>query len=153
MKKVNLPENVTLFMPLHQQAILSDPDYYKEYREIIDRLDGEIEEIPRQEQFFTEGQLSGKGSLYDCLMVYAHFFYAGCDWFILDWSREEDILFCYAILNGDTQMSELGSAFLSDLTGHGRIELDFHWIRCSLAEALYDKYPGDFPEPHHKTEE
>lgn len=152
MKKVNLPENVKLFMPLHQQAIVSDPDYNAGYKEVIERLDMEIGEIPQQEQSFTGVQIREKGSLKDCLMVYAHFFYGGCDWFILDWDRQDGILFCYAILNGDTQMSELGSAFLSDLTGDGRIELDFHWSRCSLAEALHDKYPGDFPAPRAKTE-
>lgn len=151
MKKVHLPENVRLFMPLHQQAVVSGPDYYGEYKEIIDRLDRETGEIPGEEQSFTEGQISEKGSLKDCLMVYAHFFYGGCDWFILDWDRSSGILFCYAILNGDTRMSELGTTFLSDLRGDGRIELDFHWSRCSLAEALHDKYPGDFPEPHNNS--
>lgn len=151
MKNVNLPKNVSLFMPLHQQAILRHPDYSEEYKEVIDRLDGEIEEIPGQAQSFPDGKIREKGSCYDWLRVYAHFFYACCDWFILDWDRENGILYCYAILNGDIQMSELGTVFLSELREHKKIELDFYWDRCSLAEALYDKYPGDFPEPHNKT--
>ena len=149
-ENVRLPKNVSLFMPLHQQAIVRYPDYWGEYKEVTDRLDKEIEEIPFRGQSFSEEQIRENGTLNDCLLVYAHFFYAGCDWFILDWDREEGILFCYAILNGDTQMSELGSIFLSDLTADGRIELDFYWDRCSLAGALYDKYSGDFPEPHNK---
>lgn len=143
-----LPQNIALFMPLHQQAIVKDPECYDEYKSTIDMLDKEIDEIPKESQSFADEQIAEKGSYYDCLVVYAHFFYAGCDWFILNWDRKNEIVYCYAILNGDTQMSELGTTYLSDLTGHGRIELDFYWSKCSLAQALYDKYPEDFTEPH-----
>lgn len=139
-----LPVNITKFMPLHQQSIVKDPESYKDLESTINRLEIEIKEIPGSPQKIT----GNNGLVYDRLIVYAHFFYAGCDWFILDWDRENDILYCYAILNRDVEMSELGTTYLSDITHHGRVELDFYWSKCTLAEALYGKYPDYFAEPH-----
>ena len=122
-------ENIKKFMPKAQQKIVLG---LKEHNDVIQRLKGEIKMIPDKEQTTT---------------VYAHFFYAGCDWFILSWDREDDIVFCYAILNGDVEMSELGYTLLSDLVEDRRIELDFYWNKKSLAQAKYDKYPDYFPVP------
>ncbi|MBF0578191.1 hypothetical protein [Dysgonomonas sp. GY617] len=139
-----LPVNLTKFMPLHQQAIVKDPESFKDFEPTINRLEIEIKEIPNSPQKTT----GSNGSVYDHLIVYAHFFYAGCDWFILDWDRENDILYGYAILHSDIEMSELGTTYLSDITDHGRVELDFYWNKCSLAKALYERYPDYFAEPH-----
>lgn len=139
----NLPKNVSRFVPAHQQLIIADPDCYDDFKEIIERLDKEIVEIPD----YPQKQSEVPGSMHDRLTVYAHFFYADCDWFIIDWDREDDILFCYAIIGGDVEMSELVTTFLSDLTSHGRVELDFYWKKRTLAQALYDKYPSYFPKP------
>ncbi|WP_163318780.1 hypothetical protein [Dysgonomonas sp. 520] len=118
------------FMPSFQQDIISENE--DAYRSELDDLEEQIHLIPDKEQSTT---------------VHAHFFYAGCDWFILSWNRDDDILYCYAILNCDVEMSELGYTLLSDLKEHGRIELDFYWEKKSLAQAKYDKYPEYFPEP------
>ena len=126
-------KNIKRFMPKAQQKItLCNPAF----EEIIQQLDSEIEMIPDQPQ---------------AEIVYAHFFYGGCDWFVLSWDREEDIVFCYVILNGDSEMSELGDVLLSDLVDHGRIELDFYWDKKSLAQAKYDADPDYFPEPKNES--
>lgn len=127
-----LPNNIKIFMPLHQQRIVASSD---EFKDVIERLDKEISQIPSRNE---------KN------IVYAHFFYAGCDWFILDWDRENEIVFCYAILNNDVEMSELGYTSLPEITEHGRVELDFYWEIKSLAEALYEKHPNYFPNPLNK---
>ena len=124
-----LPLNIQKFMPLIQQRIISGSG---EFKEVIERLDKEMEEIPDKYQSET---------------VYAHFFYGGCDWFVLSWDRENEIIFCYVILNGDVEMSELGDVWLLELVNNFRIELDFYWDKKSLAQAKYEKYPDYFPKP------
>lgn len=146
--KNTLPDNVSKFMPLHQQAIVTDEECYNEFKNIIQRLEQEVVDIPKSEQLPSKKMIRKRGSRFNCIQVFAHYFYGGCDWFILDKDMHNDILFCYAILNGDTQMSELGTVYLSDLTLNGRIELDFHWNKCSLAEALHQKYPDCFEEAY-----
>ncbi len=124
-----LPVNIQKFMPLVQQLIISGSD---EFEEITERLDKELEEIPDDYQSET---------------VYAHFFFGGCDWFVLSWDRKNEIIYCYAILNGDVEMSELGDTWIPDLVNNGKVELDFYWDKQPLAKALYDKYPDYFPKP------
>jgi hypothetical protein len=121
--------NIQKFMPLIQQQIVQKS---KEFEGEIKRIEKELEEIPADYQSKT---------------VYAHFFYAGCDWFVLSWDRENELVFCYVILNGDVEMSESGDVYLSDLVNDSRIELDFYWEKTSLAQAKYDKYPDYFPQP------
>lgn len=122
-------KNIEKFMPQMQQRIVKDSE---EFTEVLNRLNEEIEAIPVAYQSKT---------------VYAHFFYAGCDWFVLSWDRENDILFCYVILNRDVEMSELGDVWLPDLVNDGRIELDFYWQAKSLDQAKYDSYPDYFSKP------
>lgn len=143
-----LPNNVRKFMPLHQQSIVTDNECYDEYKDIIQRLDQEIANIPESEQLPSKKMIRKRGSRFSCIQVFAHYFYGGCDWFILEKDMKNDILFGYAILNDDVQMSELGSIYLSDLTTDGRVELDFYWNKCSLAESLHSKYPSHFPKPY-----
>ena len=138
---VKLPRNIVKFMPLHQQTIVKE--HHKEYKSIVERLDKEIQSIPDTPQ----QPLHNQGASHDRYLVYAHFFFGGYDWFVLDWDRENDILFGYAIINGDVEMSELGTTLLSDLIHYPLVELDFYWNKCTLAEALHDKYPSYFSEP------
>ena len=124
-----LPLNIQKFMPLVQQQIISGSN---EFEEVIERLDKELEEIPEEFQSKT---------------VYAHFFYGGCDWFVLSWDRENEIIFCYVILGGDAEMSELDDVWLFEIINSPCIELDFYWEKKSLAQAKYEKYPDYFPKP------
>jgi hypothetical protein len=121
-----LPLNIQKFMPLIQQQIVSGSN---EFNETIDRLEKELEEIPDDYRSET---------------VHAHFFYGRCDWFVLSWDRENEIIFCYVILNGDVEMSELGDVWLPELADSSRIELDFYWEKKSLAQAKHEKYPDYF---------
>ena len=138
---VKLPSNIVKFMPLHQQAIVKE--HYNQYKSIVERLDKEIQSIPN----IPQQPLHNQGGLHDRYLVYAHFFFGSYDWYILDWDRENDILFGYAILAGDAEMSELGIVALSELTHYPLVELDFYWSKCTLAEALHNRYPSYFAEP------
>lgn len=113
---------------MQQEIVRDSPEFQSE----LLHLEEQLHLIPDCEQGTT---------------VHAHFFYAGCDWFVLSWDRENDLLFCYAILNRDVEMSELGYTLLSDLVDDGRIELDFYWDKKSLGQAKFDKYPEYFPKP------
>lgn len=83
-------------------------------------------------------------------MVAARYFFGDSDWYVLDRSGE-DQYFGYVILNGDTQMSELGYIDIAELVNHNRIELDFYWTPKPLGEVLHKRWPDDFDKPEPKA--
>lgn len=64
-------------------------------------------------------------------MIHEHFFLGGCDWYMAEYSPEERIFFCYAILNDDFVNSEWGyTSFdeLREINVRGfEIDRDMHW--------------------------
>lgn len=146
LKASDIPEIVKKFMPKFQQEFIIGSE---EHFEIVQRLENEIKAIPKDtrtaDKAYEKAKKNSKANYMDFYTVYAHFFYSGSDWYVLSWDGDE-ILFCYVILNGDTQMSEMGDVALSELH-ENKIELDFFWEVKSLSEALYNAYPGEFPKP------
>jgi regulator of replication initiation timing len=136
----DIPAIVKKFMPkFQQQAIIGSEEHF----EIIKRLEAEIKAIPKDtreaDKAYEKAKKSNKVNYMDFYTVYAHFFHGGSDWYVLSWDGGE-IIFCYVILNQDTQMSEMGDVALSELH-ENNIELDFFWEVKSLAAALYAAYP------------
>ncbi len=113
-------------------------DYEEERDDVLQNVEAMLKKIPRRQNVKFEESV-----------VWAHYFVGGSDWFILD--AHGDYFFLYAILNSDTQMSELGSEFISEMTsigsGYNHPQLDFYWQPKFLAEALHDAYPDDFKKP------
>jgi DNA repair protein RadC len=141
----DIPSIVKKFMPkFQQQAIIGSEEHF----EIVKRLEAEIKDIPkdtREADKAYENAFKAKHVNYmDFYTVYAHFFHFGSDWFVLSWDGD-DMLYCYVVLNGDTQMSEMGYVRLSELH-ENKIELDFFWDVQSLSDALHESYPNDFPQ-------
>jgi len=65
-------------------------------------------------------------------VIHLHFFIGGCDWYIAEYSPEEDLFWGYAILNGDTEMAEWGYISFKELrelvVGPGiEVDRDLHW--------------------------
>ena len=128
---------VKKFMPLHQQRVVSG---FKEEREaILDEVEKMLSAIPKL-------RAQSKKELME-QTVYAHYFYGQSDWFILEYDSRDDAFFGYAILNGDSQMSESGFIGRQELTENGRVELDFHWKPVTLGEALHKADPDFFKAP------
>ncbi|GHT98536.1 hypothetical protein FACS1894142_4980 [Spirochaetia bacterium] len=79
-----------------------------------------------------------------------HYFVGGCDWYIAEWDREEDLFFGYAILNGDYEMSEWGYISLPEILSleiperHLMINLDLHCHEQFIEDALYTRNPKHF---------
>jgi hypothetical protein len=48
-------------------------------------------------------------------IIHLHFFIGGCDWYIAEYSPEEDLFWGYAILNGDTDNAEWGYISFKEL--------------------------------------
>lgn len=145
-KLSDIPAIVKKFMPKFQQdAIVGSEEHF----EIVERLEREINAIPKNtneaDKAIEKARKTKNINYKDFYTVYAHFFYGGSDWFVLSWDRG-DLMFCYVILNGDTQMSEMGDISLTELNDN-RVELDFFWKVKSLSRALYEAYPDEFPEP------
>ena len=146
----DIPAIVKKFMPkFQQQAIVGSEEHF----EIVKRLEAEIKAIPKDtreaEKAYEKAKKSNKVNYMDFYTVYAHFFHGGSDWYVLAWDGGE-IIFCYVILNQDTQMSEMGDVALSELH-ENNIELDFFWEVKSLSAALYAAYPDEFPKPGTKS--
>lgn len=124
---------VRKLMPRHQQMILSN-----ELIETVENLEKSLSKIP---PIYSQDGKSRKET-----QVYAHYFVGQSDWFITEMDIEGDTFFGYTILNGDTQMGELGYIRISELANHKSIELDFYWSKKSLAEALHEVDSDQFPK-------
>lgn len=122
------------FMPQHQQKAVQG---FKEEREAIAaEVEKMLAAIPRP------GAQSDKELM--AQTVFAHYFYGQSDWFVLSYDAAEDLFFGYVILNGDSELSEAGYFSREELTGSGRVELDFHWKPVALSEALHKADPEFF---------
>jgi hypothetical protein len=147
----DIPAIVKKFMPKFQQEIIIGSE---EHFEIVKRLEAEIKAIPKDnreaEKAYQKAKKGNNVNIKDFYTAYAHFFHGGSDWYVLSWDKDE-ILDCYVVLNGDTQMSEMGDVALSELHDN-RVELDFFWEVKPLSEALYAAYPDEFPKPGTKSE-
>lgn len=70
----------------------------------------------------------------DDAVAYLHYFYGGCDWYILEPADNDRVCFCYANL-GDDQNAEYGSLWLGEFDSLN-VELDFHWTPKTMREVL-----------------
>ena len=63
-------------------------------------------------------------------LVYLHFFIGGCDWYIVEYDGE-DLMFGYAILNGDIENGEWGYVSFNELKevriNLMEVDCDLHW--------------------------
>lgn len=146
LKASDFPAVVKKFMPkFQQQAIIGSEEHF----EIVKRLEKEINAIPKNtrdaDKTYQKVKKNQDANYMDFYTVFAHFFHGSSDWYVLSWDGD-NTLFCYVVLNGDTQMSEMGDVALSELH-QNRIELDFFWEVRKLSKALDDAYPGEFPKP------
>ena len=74
----------------------------------------------------------GKG---DDSIVYLHYFFGGCDWYITEKDVDGGVqqAYGYAVLFGDKQNAELGYIYITEITQCGA-ELDLYFTPCPLAE-------------------
>jgi helicase-like protein/SNF2 domain-containing protein len=134
-KHYSMSKELKAFLPAHQKSVIRDwPEVTK--LQVLLPLEKQIAAIPKRQ----------KATDFNELIVYAHFFYGSSDWFITEWDQDQ-LLFGYTILNGDVQMSELGSLSLHEITRNGKVELDFYWTPKSLSEVLYKTDSDYFPKP------
>ncbi|MEO0340368.1 MAG: hypothetical protein AAF242_14305, partial [Bacteroidota bacterium] len=131
-----MDEQLQAIMPPEQfkavQINLGEENGEQYVKSVLSPLEKQVQSIPRSQ--------TGKNP-----MVHAHFFTSGTDWFITEWDGK-DQLFGYVILNGDTQMSELGYSSLAEIHSINA-ELDFFWKEKLLDQALYDYDKSYFPRP------
>jgi Ca2+-binding EF-hand superfamily protein len=81
-------------------------------------------------------------------IIHLHFFIGGCDWYIAEYSPEEDLFWGYAILNGDTENAEWGYISfreLRELVVPPGIEVhkDLHWEPIPVFEIPKIKLHSD----------
>jgi len=122
-------------MPTHQLLLMVGND--EMYHELI-RINKELGNIPTKDQNSEDA------------IAYAHYFYGGSDWYILDRDGYETF-FGYAILNNDVQMSEYGRVGVDEIVNNGKVELDFYFTPKSLKKILYQKDKNYFENPDKET--
>lgn len=70
--------------------------------------------------------------------IHEHFFLAGNDWYVAEYDPEDQLIFGYAILNGDYQNAEWGYVDyreLKDIKVHGfEIDRDLYWKPTKAGE-------------------
>lgn len=125
---------VKLFTPPHQLKALMQTNS-EELDDVLKGLEASLKAIP----------LKPQGENIMNSTVYAHYFYGGSDWYILDYSKSKGLFFGYVVLNGDTQMSEAGYVSPGELKETNKVELDFYFTPKKLSDILTKKYPGEFP--------
>lgn len=80
-------------------------------------------------------------------VAYFHYFYGGSDWYITELDKKTNEAFGYAILNGDTQMSELGYISIAELTDKSfgnfliNMNIDQYFSPKTLNQIFQSKYP------------
>ncbi len=72
-------------------------------------------------------------------LIPMHFFLGGCDWYMAEYSPQERVFFCYAILNDDFQNAEWGYASFDELrdlkTTQGfEVDRDLNWKTRKASE-------------------
>ena len=72
----------------------------------------------------------GKG---DDAVVFLHYFKGSSDWFVTELDPVTETAFGYVILNGNTELAELGYIQISELV-QANAEIDLYWERKTLGE-------------------
>jgi hypothetical protein len=80
-----------------------------------------------------------------------HYFYGSTDIYICEYDRK-DLMFGFAILNGDLHNSEWGYFCLTDLTRIPAYNIDYHFQEQSIEAARYTAYPKYYKKPQSVTE-
>ncbi|MDO9186925.1 MAG: strawberry notch C-terminal domain-containing protein [Bacteroidia bacterium] len=130
------PRLKKLMPKIQQSAIIGNAELH----EIIERLNKQVDEIPK---LYSTDKAYGlyKNKLpkheqpikfSEFAVAKAHFFIGGSDWYVLEWDGQ-DTIYGYAILNGDTQNAEYGYTSLKEIQSVRinkmfGVELDFYFI-------------------------
>ena len=119
MNNSKISNSLKEFMPANQQAIVNESN---DFQEVLTRLEDIISKMPKT--YETEDVETGNK------IVYLHYFYGSCDWYIIekDITEEQHQAFGYANL-GDPDCAEWGYISLWELCHNlnNYIELDFYW--------------------------
>ena len=87
-------------------------------------------------------QQDGKGKN---AVVYFHYFIGGSDWYITELDKKTNEAFGYAILNGDTEMSEFGYININEFTENNKafifLNIDQFFKPKTLNQIFQSKYP------------
>ena len=128
-KEIDKLEAVKPFLGKGQYQVVKS--YLDSYKEVIDDLYSTITTMPKT--YETDGIPKLQK------IAYLHYFSSSSDWYILEKDIEEKQLqaFGFTILNGDTEMAELGYIDIEELKQY--VELDFYFEPKTLSEIIEPK--------------
>jgi len=109
----------------------------KEHAEALERLESQLKKCPK---------IGGTDGLNEHPAIF-HYFYGGSDFYICEYSPDDDQMFGYSILNGDLPNSEWGYFSAKEFGQSRLINIDYHFQEQSIEAALYKSYPDYFKKP------
>ena len=137
-KELTVAEKEALnVLPFYQREAVQS-NSLKAQKESLKNFSKQYQEVP---DLYTQ---DGKGNK---AKVYIHIFNGGSDWYITELDKETMEGFGYAILNGDTQMAEMGYINLNELFSGTEFkpgkspEVDLFWNYQTIEEAIKTKTP------------
>ena len=133
-----IPPAVAALIPVQQLFVTKGS--LKEFTGAIQRLEATLEKCPKLRE--TDG-LPEHPAMF-------HYFYGLTDIFICEYNRD-DLMFGYAILDGDLRNCEWGFFSLEELRRIPQLNIDYHFEEQSIEAALYNAYPQRFKKPQSLT--
>ncbi len=117
------------FIGIAQMVVMGNGCRTSESEFFVDKFKSMAERIKSMPVTYEQ---DGKGL---DAMVYLHYFKNGSDWYIIEKDMDGGVLqaFGYTVLNGDSEMAELGYISIKELVSFG-VELDLHFEPCTLGE-------------------
>jgi hypothetical protein len=137
-KLKSIPAAVAALIPAYQLNITKKN--LKDFSPAILRLQAQLEKCPKIGE--TDGMKEHPAIF--------HYFFGSTDMYICEFDREE-LMFGFAILNGDLHNSEWGYFSLPELTSVLLHQIDYHFQEQSIEAALYKAYPKYYKKPQSVT--
>jgi len=109
-----------------------------EFLETLDRLQAMLNKCP------NIGETTGGKERHAVF----HYFFSSTNIFICEYDQN-DLMYGYAVLNGDLENSKWFFFSLSELTKTRQYNIDYQFQEQSIEAALHSAYPNYFKNPNH----
>lgn len=154
--KMQMSERLLKFMPKSQQYALAEYDT-DSYNEIVANMNERADDVPKlyhYEKAYNKAKRENKtAQVISSDNIYTanlHYFNSSSDWYICEYSEEDDLFYGFAILNGDLVNAKYGYISREELTadyGFGRSsQLDFYFMPRTIRTAKQENNIEDTPQ-------
>jgi hypothetical protein len=129
-----IPKEVAALIPVDQLKVTKEN--VEVYQDALQRLEETLKNCPK---IGETDNLKKHPAIF-------HYFFGGSDIYICEYDGD-NLMFGYAILNGDLFNSEWGYFNRNELTDSQYMNIDYYFWEETIEMALYKKYPKHFKKP------